>query len=234
MSTGSQQRSPSGSGRDKGYRGLGMEGLVARWYAKNTGGNLDEFRVLAKTLYAQVPRGGNVLEIAPGPGYLAIELARRGDCHVTGLDISHSFVEIAKRNARAAGVDVDFRQGNAAAMPLGDEGFDFVVCRAAFKNFSQPVEALDEMARVLKSGGQALIIDMSKDASQADINVAVQSMKLGAVNSAMTKLIFKHMLLKRAYRSQDFDRMARASRFGSCQIRSHGISLEVRLTKPTA
>jgi ubiquinone/menaquinone biosynthesis C-methylase UbiE len=42
------------------------------------------------------------------------------------LDISQSFVEIAAKNARDAKVPVDFRQGNAAAVPFVDDAFDFI------------------------------------------------------------------------------------------------------------
>jgi len=44
-----------------------------------------------------------VLEVAPGPGYLAVEMARWGRLRVTGLDISHTMVEIATEHARKAG-----------------------------------------------------------------------------------------------------------------------------------
>ena len=101
--------------------------------------------------------------MAPGPGYLSIELARRG-YRVAALDISRSFVHIARDNAAAAGVEVDVRLGNAASMPLPDASFDFIVCSAAFKNFSDPVGALNEMHRVLNRGGQASIFDLRKDA----------------------------------------------------------------------
>jgi ubiquinone/menaquinone biosynthesis C-methylase UbiE len=234
MSSISQQgatRMPTGK---KGYKGLPLEGMMARWYAKITGRNRDEFRKSAEMVHAQVPRGSHVLEVAPGPGYLAIALAKIGDCHVTGLDISRSFVDIATQNANEAGVAVVFHHGDAAAMPLEDDTFDFIICRAAFKNFARPVQALDEMHRVLKPGGRALIIDLAKDASMADINVHVNAMRLGVVNSAITKFVFQHTLLKRAYRQEDFHRMARESRFGSCQIRAEDISLDVWLSKPAA
>jgi ubiquinone/menaquinone biosynthesis C-methylase UbiE len=94
--------------------------------------------------------------VAPGPGYLAIEIAKRGDSRVTGLDISETFVRIAQTNARAENVDVDFQHGNASAIPFSDASFDFIVCRAAFKNFTDPVGALDEMFRVLAPGGSRL------------------------------------------------------------------------------
>ena len=119
--------------QDKGYKGVGMEGKVAAWYAKNTAKDMAEFRALADRLSGLLSRGCRVLEVAPGPGYLAIELAKRGPYEVTGLDISKTFVEIAARNARQASLEIDFRQGNAAAMPFSANTFDLIVCRAAFK-----------------------------------------------------------------------------------------------------
>jgi ubiquinone/menaquinone biosynthesis C-methylase UbiE len=50
-------------------------------------------------------------------------------------DISETFVRIATENARAAGVDVVFRLGNASDLPLDADQFDLVYCRAAFKNW---------------------------------------------------------------------------------------------------
>ena len=47
--------------------------------------------------------------------------------------------------------------------------FDLIICRAAFKNFSEPLQALHEMHRVLKPGGKALIMDLRRDASLEDI-----------------------------------------------------------------
>jgi ubiquinone/menaquinone biosynthesis C-methylase UbiE len=77
---------------------------------------------------------------------------------------------MATANALQAGVSVEFHQGDAALMPFANDTFDFVICRAAFKNFAQPVRALDEMHRVLRPTGRALIVDLSKDASQFEIN----------------------------------------------------------------
>src|SRR5260370_12345623 len=104
----------------KAYKGLGMEGFTAKWYASVTRKSLDDFKTLARRVAGQVPSGSRVLEVAPGPGYFAIELARLGHDHVTGLDISRTFVDIARRNASDARVDVEFRYGNAASMPFDD------------------------------------------------------------------------------------------------------------------
>ncbi len=123
----------------KGYKGLGMEGAVASWYASTTGTGIEQFRKEARALAVGLPDNASILEVAPGPGFLAIELARLGKFEVTGLDISKTLVEIATENARKAGVAVAFRLGNASAMPFEDASFDQIVCRAAFKNFSEPV-----------------------------------------------------------------------------------------------
>ncbi|MGB7437949.1 MAG: class I SAM-dependent methyltransferase [Candidatus Acidiferrum sp.] len=215
----------------KPYKGRGMEGAVARWYAGLTRKSLDRFRTLARRVAEQIPPRANVLEVAPGPGYFAIELAKLGQYQITGLDISKTFVEIARSNARNAGVRVDFRQGNALAMPFADETFDFLVCSAAFKNFSEPKRALEEMYRVLRPGGQALIIDLNRDASNEAIDQAVGEMHVGVLNEVITKLTFRFMLLKRAYTRQGFEQLVSQTKFQDIDIRENLIALEVLLSK---
>jgi ubiquinone/menaquinone biosynthesis C-methylase UbiE len=213
----------------KGYKGLGMEGALARWYARNTASR--DHRKTAELVAAQSADGATVLEVAPGPGFMAIELARLGDYRVTGLDISKTFVEIATANARAAGVVVDFRHGNASDMPFPADSFDFIVCQAAFKNFSEPVRALCEMHRVLKPGGKGLILDLRPDASAAAVNAEVEKMGLSWFNALMTKLTFKYCLLKRAYSQGEFQQMADQTPFRTCEIQEDPLGLAVSFAK---
>lgn len=208
-----------------------MEGMVAKWYTTNTGQALDEFIQLAQRVARQLPRESTVLEVAPGPGYFCIELAKLGTYSITGLDISHTFVDIANKKALEAGVRVDFRQGNASSMPFVDNTFDFLLCRAAFKNFGQPVGALREMCRVLKPGGRGLIIDLRKDASLESINQHVDGMGLSAVNKVLTKLVFRTMLLKSAYTRQQFEQMLAQANFRRVDIQENGIGFEISMTK---
>jgi ubiquinone/menaquinone biosynthesis C-methylase UbiE len=215
----------------KGYKGMGMEGAVARWYARMTQKSLERFKDLARRTAEQVPPPAQILEVAPGPGYFAIELAKLGDYEITGLDISKTFIEIATANAAKAGVRVDFRRGNASSMPFADESFDFLVCSAAFKNFTEPKCALEEMHRVLRPGGRALIVDLRGDAPQEAINQAVKSMHVGAVNAFITKLTFRFMLLKRAYTRGSFEQLIAGTKFSDAQIREDQIALEILLTK---
>jgi len=215
----------------KAYKGIGMEGIIATWYAKNTVSLAPEFAACAERIAEHLTPGAHVLEVAPGPGYLAIALAKLGRYRITGLDISRSFVRMASENAARAGVDIEFRQGDAAALPFPNETFDFVVCRAAFKNFSDPVGALGEMHRVLRTDGTALIIDMRNDASDEAIDDTVDEMGLGRISAFLTRATFKHMLRKRAYSRDDFVRMAAATPFGCAEIEDAGIGLDVWLRK---
>jgi len=157
-----------------------MEGTLARWYARQRGteSQVEAWRNLASRLTEKLSNDAAVLEVAPGPGYLAIEMARLGRLYVAGLDISRTFVEIARENARQAGVSVDFRHGDVAKIPWETGSFDLIVCQAAFKNFSQPLIALGEIHRVLRAGGAAVIQDLSRDASRAEIGREVTRMKL--------------------------------------------------------
>ena len=215
------------------FKGPEMEGLVARWYARirGTGSQLEEYRKQAARLTEGLPARAKVLEVAPGPGYLAIEMARSGRVQVAGLDISRTFVQIAGANAREAGVSVDFQQGDAAVMPFEAEAFDLIVCQAAFKNFVHPGRALSEMHRVLRAGGTAVIQDMSRDATHAEIEHEVEGMGLDWLNT-FTTMATLEMLKRHAYSPRQFERLAEDSPFETCQISTDGIGLEVRLTKP--
>jgi ubiquinone/menaquinone biosynthesis C-methylase UbiE len=215
--------------REQAHKGLGMEGFIARWYARQTARDSDEFKRAARRIAAYVSSGSRVLEIAPGPGYLAIELAKLAGARLTGLDISRTFVEIATANARKTGMRIDFEHGDAADLPFPADAFDFIVCRAAFKNFTRPLAALDEMHRVLKPAGTALIIDLRKDFSKPALNDYVKHR--GMIDAAITKLIFNTMLKKRAYTRDSLAQLVSQSQFGQGDIRLDPIGFELWLRK---
>jgi len=217
----------------KAWKGMGMEGWVARWYARTRQNDMDDFRRKAKAVAEHLHSGWAVLEVAPGPGFFAIELAKLGDFKITGLDISRTLVEIARENARKAGVQINFLSGNAAKMPFGDESFDITYCSAAFKNFSEPVKALDEMHRVLRPGGEAVVVDLCKDASLDEIDTYLKQSGRSRIDGWMTKWTFRHVLLKRAYRKDEFVKMAEKSCFGTCHINGGPLECEVRFVRRT-
>jgi ubiquinone/menaquinone biosynthesis C-methylase UbiE len=215
----------------KPHADRGIEGVLAKWYAVNTGEMMNQYVDLARRISNQIPPGSAVLEVAPGPGYFSIELAKLGSYAITGLDISHSMVKIASKKADEAGVCVDFKQGSAAKMPLQRNSFDFLLCRAAFKNFAKPVEALQEMCRVLRPGGRGLIIDLKRNASPDEVSHAVDDMGLSWFNGIMTKLAFKTMLLKSAYTKEEFEWMLSQAKFSSVDIVEENIGFEISMMK---
>jgi ubiquinone/menaquinone biosynthesis C-methylase UbiE len=214
----------------KAYKGIGMEGPIASWYARNTKGDGRDYAEIARAVAERTPPGARVLEVAPGPGYLAIELARL-DLRVSALDVSRSFVRMARQNARAAGVALEVARGDAARLPYPDAQFDFAVCRAAFKNFSDPLGALNELHRVLRPDGRASIYDLRRDAPPEAIEREIAGMRMSRLNAALTRWTFRHMLLKRAYADADLERLCAASAFGRGEIADDGIGFELRLAR---
>jgi ubiquinone/menaquinone biosynthesis C-methylase UbiE len=215
----------------KPYRGISMEGGLAAWYAKITRKDMGEFERLARELAQDLPAGARVLEIAPGPGFLSVALAKLGPFKITGLDISQSFVRMASEYAKREGVAARFIHGSASDIPLEDGIFDLIVCRAAFKNFSEPLKALNEMQRVLKPGGRAIIIDLRKDTSWDEIVAYVDGLKISRISTWFTKFTFKHMLLKRAYTESQMTSLAAESDFKSSEIILSPIGMEIRLVR---
>jgi ubiquinone/menaquinone biosynthesis C-methylase UbiE len=214
----------------KPYKGFPMEGLIARWYAKNTGRGPEQTIIFNKIKHV-LSANTAVLEVAPGPGFLAIEFAKAGH-KVTALEISKTFVEIAETNAQDAKVSVDIRQGNASAMPFGENQFDFIICVAAFKNFSEPVKAIREMYRVLKQGGKACIMDLRRDVPMERINKHIKDdLRISGLNALLTKLVFKTTLLKTAYSKPEIEHMVSQTSFTNLRIDEDAIGMDIWLEK---
>jgi ubiquinone/menaquinone biosynthesis C-methylase UbiE len=219
----------------RGYKRVGMEGFIAKWYDKNARRNTPEqYKTWAKMVAENVAEGGSVLEVAPGPGYLAIELAKRGKYTIVGLDISRTFVEIAQKNATEAGVGaaVEFRQGDVAHMAFDDETFDFIICTAAFKNFADPIGALREMYRALRAHGKAVIIDMRRDASDEALRNSVKSMSLSRIGSLTMNWTFKY-LRRTTYTKNQFEDYISKTKFPRHDVRDSedSIGFEIWLEK---
>jgi ubiquinone/menaquinone biosynthesis C-methylase UbiE len=215
----------------KAYKGLGMEGSIARWYDKTTRKDMPEYLRVVERINSLLPENSDILEVAPGPGFISIELARGGRHRVTGLDISSTFIKIARKNAAVAGVTVDFRHGNASDMPFAANSFDFVVCRAAFKNFTEPVKAIAEMHRVLRPGGHGVIIDLRRDASMSEIANYVDGMEGNVLNGLFMKFTFRFMLLPRAYTVEQFRQMLAQVPFTSTRIEETPVGVGVWFEK---
>jgi SAM-dependent methyltransferase len=105
---------------------------------------------------AGVRAGERALDLGCGTGNAAIELARAGAV-VTAVDPSPRLLEVAGQRATAAGVAIDPRPGEAAAIPLDDGSADLIVSVFAVFLAPDPAAAIAEMRRVLAPGGRILL-----------------------------------------------------------------------------
>jgi ubiquinone/menaquinone biosynthesis C-methylase UbiE len=209
-----------------------ITGGFTKWYDKNTReSRMGEMKSYAKEVASRLKDGSEVLEVAPGPGYMSISLAKMGNYHITGMDISVDFVAICKRNAAEAGVPVDFQQGNVSAMPFADNSFDFIFCSAAFKNFHDPLAALREMHRVLKPGGIALIIDANRNASNKTRMEAMRKSGMRGFDLWFVALTFRFVLAPGAYTKDSFEKLIRETPFSRSEVLEKGFGLWVCLYK---
>jgi hypothetical protein len=83
----------------------------------------------------------------------------------------------------------------------------------------------------LRPNGTAIIQDLSRDASNADIDREVKAMKLSRFNTLTTKFVLGTMLRRRAYTPAQFEHLVAEGDFRTCDIREDGIGLQVRLRK---
>ncbi len=108
---------------------------------------------------AVLPKGRlSVLDVGCGTGELSLLLADKGH-RVTGVDLSDSMIEVATEKNRALGLNARFGAGDAEDLEFGDCTFDVVFNRHLLWTLPHPEKAIGEWRRVLKEGGQAIIID---------------------------------------------------------------------------
>jgi ubiquinone/menaquinone biosynthesis C-methylase UbiE len=109
-----------------------------------------------------VPQGGRLLELGCGDGCLTVELAKRPEYSVAGIDIVLLALELAQRRAAAAGRQLDLRCGSICTLPWPDAYFDIVVdghCLHCIVLDDRP-RALAEVRRVLRPGGALVVMTM--------------------------------------------------------------------------
>ena len=101
---------------------------------------------------AAVASSDRVLDVACGTGVLAREAAERTET-VVGIDLNEDMLAVARRKTP----NVQWRQGNAEALPFEDDNFDAVVSQFGLMFFENKITAISEMLRVLRPGGRLAV-----------------------------------------------------------------------------
>ena len=96
--------------------------------------------------------GARVLDVACGSGNASIVAARRY-CDVTGIDYVPDLIMRARQRAAAEGTKIDFREGDAQALPVADASFDVVLSVFGVMFAPDQQRAANELLRVCRSGG---------------------------------------------------------------------------------
>jgi ArsR family transcriptional regulator len=116
----------------------------------------------ARATAALVSPGLRVADIGTGTGILALELAELG-LDVVGIDRSEAMLEAARQKWNAIAADepgrVEFRLGDAHELPLESASVDAVFAHMVLHSIEEPEPAIQEMARVVRPGGQVIIVD---------------------------------------------------------------------------
>lgn len=107
------------------------------------------------------PPGSTILEAGCGVGAQTLTLAKQSpQARFTSVDISAESVAVAMQRADAAGItNVEFQQGDLFALPFDAESFDHVFVCFVLEHLARPVEALEVLSRLLKSGGTVTVIE---------------------------------------------------------------------------
>ncbi len=117
----------------------------------------DKLRYLPRLVDFEGYRGKKLLEVGCGIGTDLVRFAK-GGAVATGVDLSGTALELARQNARHAGVGIDLKLANGEALPFEDSSFDVVYCHGVLQYTADPRVMAEECRRVLKPEGEAIFM----------------------------------------------------------------------------
>jgi len=109
---------------------------------------------------------GSILDIGTGPGWLLEKLHNASSkFKITGVDISISMVAKARENIKNCGFSefINIKEAGVENLPFDDNSFEVVISTGSIHHWKDPTKGLNEVFRVLKPGGTALIYDLVSD-----------------------------------------------------------------------
>ncbi len=147
------------------------------------------------------PRAGEkVLDLACGPGTLALELVGYG-CRVYAVDLAEQMIaraQAARRRRRCP--PVHFAVADVEQLPLPGDSFDLVACAFSFADFPAPVQAVAEICRVTRRGGRVAVLEAvaPEDPAQGAELDRLERLRSGGVSAHLLSLTELAALFRQA------------------------------------
>jgi SAM-dependent methyltransferase len=149
------------------------------------------------TAVADLHDGETVLDLGSGAGADALISARRvgPTGRAIGLDMTDEMLELARRNAREAGVtNVEFVKGYIEQIPLPDASVDVIISNCVINLAGDKQKVLVEAARVLRPGGRFAVSDVIADEGMDAATRADMAAYTGCIAGALTEREFRAAL----------------------------------------
>jgi len=179
-------------------------------------------------------KGGLLLDLGTGPGYLPIEIVKRSSAiSCDGIDLSGRLIKMARRNAMKAGVAdrLNFEVGNAANLRFENESYDMVISTGMLHMLKDPVRVLMECYRVLRPGGEAWIYDPARVSSQMDkVKWKASLNVMERLSYALFKLYLR-ICPPHTYDREQVEEMIAATQFKEYEIEEEDEEIKVKLRK---
>lgn len=137
-----------------------------------------------------------LLDVASGRGASALAIAETHPIEVCGVDLATRNVEQARTAAASAGLTarVEFRLGDAEALPVGEGEFDAVICECALCTFPDKPTALAQMARALRPGGRIGISDVTAELDRLPARLRTWAARIACIGAAGSSTDYRDLL----------------------------------------
>jgi arsenite methyltransferase len=179
------------------------------------------------TAVADLHDGETVLDLGSGAGADVLISARRvaPSGRAIGLDMTDEMLELARANAREAGVEnVEFVKGYIEEIPLADESVDVVISNCVINLAADKRRVLRETARVLRPGGRFAVSDVIADPDMDDATRADMQQWTGCISGALTRDEFEQALAEAGLEDIEINETHR--------VHEHASSAIIRARKP--
>jgi len=209
----------------------GIVGLGAFFYDRFSGSQIFQkhYERVARDILNYCPQG-RLLDVGTGPGRLLIKIHEVApDLDLVGLDASPEMVEKAQRHVAEAGLSdrIIFEVGNASRMPFADSSLNAVVSTASIHHWKDPVTGLNEMHRVLKPGGYALLYDLVRGMPGETLKEAKREF-----GNLRVTLLWLHAFEEPFYTQERLESLASASLFRTSTTHFVGLFCCIAMQKP--